>query len=405
MSFDLTEHARCESERLTGEARLERRPLDPVLLHPDELGVVEGPRLLPELVHVGAHCSATFSPLEGRMVIIAHHRGAHRLAERVAADAPGASVTVGPDLGGWRPGLPVPRGADLLELRRRLLAALGGGAGGVDLDVLEPAQGDAPRLPSEALGEDLGRLAEQVALASGAPADYAAVALLGLVAGFGPGAHETEAASGWVEPVLLWSALIGQPGSGKSAAIKPVDAALAAVEAGAAARQKLRRAAGDEDARLDLCRLDDLTPEAGAIALAAQRRGLLAWAPEMASWIAAQTRYRSDSRGLWLRSWATGGERRPTLANRPRERLARTLARWIAFSGATVLDTVDLRRRVRLPGLRDEVRICAALRELAALGWLAEPSALPRRDHDPLPRVVEIKPEVVSAIKTRLNSS
>jgi hypothetical protein len=73
------------------------------------------------------------------------------------------------------------------------------------------------------------------------------------------------------------------------------------------------------------------------------------------------------------------------------ERLAATLGRWVVATGAHVVDTVALRRRVRLPGLRTDQAVLTALLELQAAGFLALGQVLPQDlRRDPMPRLVTI---------------
>ena len=59
------------------------------------------------------------------------------------------------------------------------------------------------------------------------------------------------------------------------------------------------------------------------------------------------------------------------------DKLARTLARWIVRTRAKTLNLTDLRKHVRLPGLRDVASILAAARELQASGWIPPTVILP----------------------------
>jgi len=101
------------------------------------------------------------------------------------------------------------------------------------------------------------------------------------------------------------------------------------------------------------------------------------------------------ARANWLRAHRLRIEA-DTEAPTP-ERLAATLGRWAVASGATVIDTVALRRRVKLPGLRTESAILSALHELSAAGFLAQGVILPRDLRtEPLMRLVPMNPAAIA---------
>jgi hypothetical protein len=71
------------------------------------------------------------------------------------------------------------------------------------------------------------------------------------------------------------------------------------------------------------------------------------------------------------------------------ERVTSELAGWILEHRASVLDTFEIRGLV--PGLRGK-NVASALRELDDAGWLSSP--VPRRNDEPLPRVIVVDPKV-----------
>jgi len=74
------------------------------------------------------------------------------------------------------------------------------------------------------------------------------------------------------------------------------------------------------------------------------------------------------------------------------EAIAIDLARFIVETGATELDTFELRHGRAVAGLRDENTLRRALGELAAARWLITP--IGKRNDQPLPPSVGINPEV-----------
>lgn len=85
------------------------------------------------------------------------------------------------------------------------------------------------------------------------------------------------------------------------------------------------------------------------------------------------------------------------------EKLARVLARHLVESGTETIDTVALRRHVRLPGLRTEARVRLALLELQAAGWLAAGTVIPRQDKEALPGIVALRSGVLAAARETLS--
>ena len=81
------------------------------------------------------------------------------------------------------------------------------------------------------------------------------------------------------------------------------------------------------------------------------------------------------------------------------EKLARQLARYLVEANVETIDTVALRRHVRLPGLRTEARLRLALLELQAAGWLAAGTTIPRQDKDSLPAVVALRSGVLASAR------
>ena len=70
------------------------------------------------------------------------------------------------------------------------------------------------------------------------------------------------------------------------------------------------------------------------------------------------------------------------------ERLARELARWIIRERPKRINTMALRREVRLPGLRSEDRLRIALEELRIARWVT--GNIPRSPYEPLPRWIDL---------------
>jgi 5S rRNA maturation endonuclease (ribonuclease M5) len=83
------------------------------------------------------------------------------------------------------------------------------------------------------------------------------------------------------------------------------------------------------------------------------------------------------------------------------DKLTRTLARWVVRERARVLNLADLRRHVRLPGLRSAEGVLLAVRGLQEAGWIARELILPdprdwRRE---APLEVPLAPALAAALQ------
>ena len=85
-----------------------------------------------------------------------------------------------------------------------------------DLSVIDNRR-KPPLFPVDILG-DWQPWIEATAQSRSAPVDYVVVALLSLLSSVIGNSRQVSAWDGWVEPIILWAALIGNPSSGKSPA-------------------------------------------------------------------------------------------------------------------------------------------------------------------------------------------
>ncbi|HEX2889238.1 DUF3987 domain-containing protein, partial [Vineibacter terrae] len=203
---------------------------------------------------------------------------------------------------------------------------------------LELTTGDPPSFPSDILPPKWRDWCRHAARAATAPADYVALSLLTVAAGLIGGARHVTPVPAWREPCVLWTALVGAPGSGRT---RGLDAALQLVRAleqhlgsiGDAAR---RRHAGAREAarvharlwRQDVRNLvlngaapDPLPPEAEdplpprrlviddpriqpiADAARGHPSGILLAPDALEAWLAARRRAGLDGR-CWLKAWS-----------------------------------------------------------------------------------------------------
>lgn len=90
-----------------------------------------------------------------------------------------------------------------------------------DMRLLSGGEGDAPSLPLQLLGANLGGEIAALAEAKSAPVDYVAGGVLAIGAALIGNARWIEAWSGWREPCALWIGCVGGPSSSKSPGLDP----------------------------------------------------------------------------------------------------------------------------------------------------------------------------------------
>src|SRR5215470_722242 len=146
-----------------------------------------------------------------------------------------------------------------------------------DPSLLEDARPSLPDFPLHALPPFWRSWVSDTAAAVGAPVDYIVQALLASVAGICGAGVVARITPSWDEPLILWQALVGGPGQGKSAALDALRRALAAVE-------KTTARAGRAPATV----VDQATHLPALLAAAAKRpAGALLWRDERGGWLGA----------------------------------------------------------------------------------------------------------------------
>jgi hypothetical protein len=85
-----------------------------------------------------------------------------------------------------------------------------------DLTLLGGPRDDPPPFPAEVLPPFWRDWCQQTARGAGVPVDYVGLALLTVAAGLLGGARYISPVPAWVEPCVLWTALVGAPSSGKT---------------------------------------------------------------------------------------------------------------------------------------------------------------------------------------------
>src|SRR5258708_4560936 len=109
----------------------------------------------------------------------------------------------------------------------------------LDLSILEEKRGPVPPVPLEILPQPWRDWVSDTASSTGAPADYVVQSVLAALAGVGGAGVSVRVTPAWSEPMVLWQAVVGEPSTGKSAALAPMRRLLNTLE-------EERRAQDDE---------------------------------------------------------------------------------------------------------------------------------------------------------------
>ena len=156
-----------------------------------------------------------------------------------------------------------------------------------DTSLLQSTVEDRAVFPSVMLGGTLSGWVETVARSKNVPVDYVGASLITLAAALIGNARVTDA-SGWTEPPVLWTVLIGNPSAGKSPAMDPFVEIITGFEAEAAEDR-------EEDEPSDWAiHIDDVTAQAAAEVASVSPKGLILVKDELSHW--------------WSRLGQTGGE-------------------------------------------------------------------------------------------------
>lgn len=138
----------------------------------------------------------------------------------------------------------------------------------VDTDLLDNTRASVPTFPLDLLPSPWRDWISGTARATDAPVDYVAQAVLAAVAGMSGAGVWIRITSAWVEPLLLWLAVVGAPSTGKSPALASVRRLLTTLE-------REERGDDDEPARRIIVpegTLGDITAT-----LRDNQRGMLLW--------------------------------------------------------------------------------------------------------------------------------
>ena len=216
-----------------------------------------------------------------------------------------------------------------------------------DVSVLDDRRGTVPAVPLALLPQPWGDWIADTEKSTGAPADYVLQSVLaGIAAVCGAGVR-VRVTPAWDEPLVLWQAVVGEPSTGKSAALAPMRRLLEVVEQ--------ERRAGDEERRTahtERCkRSGEDTPFMasqvvangvdGAALLptlvdivAGNPRGVLLWRDGADAWIGDEDE-EAGHRAHWLAGWAADA-----ITVAPPRRLASSPVRSLARFAVSILETI-----------------------------------------------------------------
>ncbi len=201
------------------------------------------------------------------------------------------------------------------------------------------SQKSPPRFPTEIFGPSWGPWLRQAVEAVAAPVDYVGGTLLTVGSSLVGSTYTAHPMGSWKEPAIMWTALVGNPSSGKSPAMDPVFELVRELEAEMAPsfEETIRQYETDklsaeiaydawkkemkdaqkngfktplkpveantpERPQLPRLRISDATTEAMIARLSMQPKGFLFFRDELAGWFGNFDRYggAGGDRALWL---------------------------------------------------------------------------------------------------------
>jgi hypothetical protein len=214
-----------------------------------------------------------------------------------------------------------------------------------DLSFMDAGHHDVPALPHhDAFPPATARWIELAAKASGAPLDYVALSLLGVVAGVCGGGVIVQATPAWSEPLVFWLAPVGDPSTGKTPGIAVGRDLLQTIQDEHQANDgKRRREHATREAQAKAAHqkwlsevedavnaglspplqpddleipaafvptqflVGDATLESIFDVISGNPRGIISWRDELAAWFSSFQRYSNGTyRPTWLEGWSAG---------------------------------------------------------------------------------------------------
>jgi hypothetical protein len=211
-----------------------------------------------------------------------------------------------------------------------------------DISVLDDRRGSVPPVPLALIPQPWRDWMADTEKATGAPADYVLQSVLAGVAAVCGAGVAVRVTPAWAEPLVLWQAVVGEPSTGKSAALAPMRRLLDVVEQ--------ERRLGDEERRGAQAQCEesgkavpfvpsqvvaaDADPASLADIITGNPRGVLLWRDAPAAWLGGDGEDDGPPaawREAWLAAWTAGAV---TVA-RPRQP-----ARSLAHFPVSILETI-----------------------------------------------------------------
>jgi len=212
-----------------------------------------------------------------------------------------------------------------------------------DLSVLDDRRGPVPAVPLGLLPQPWRDWIADTEKSTGAPADYVLQSVLAGVAAVCGAGVRVRVTPAWDEPLVLWQAVVGEPSTGKSAALAPMRRLLEVIEQERRLGDEERRAAhaerckqSGEDAPFMPSQIVATAADPAALLptladiVAGNPCGVLLWRDGDAAWIGDEDE-EGGHRASWLAGWTAGAV---TVA--PPRQPARSLARF----PVSILETI-----------------------------------------------------------------
>ena len=183
-----------------------------------------------------------------------------------------------------------------------------------DLSILDNGRDAVPAVPLDLVPEPWRKWIADTASAAGAPQDYVLQTVLAGVAGVCGAGVRVRITPAWTEPLVMWQAMVGEPSTGKSAALAPMRRLLRTIEQERCLHDEERRAAhaeqvakGREERPFVPSRIvmKDTGLEAVAETVSGNPRGVLLWRDLPKVWFGDDD---ADDRecAVWLEAWTAG---------------------------------------------------------------------------------------------------
>jgi uncharacterized protein DUF3987 len=188
----------------------------------------------------------------------------------------------------------------------------------IDLSLIDTGRGAVPPFPIDLVPQSWRDWVADRARTAGAPVDYVVQALFAAVAGVCGRAAAVRITPDWIEPLVLWQALVGSSSSGKSPALARVKSLLLTLEAEQRASEGPGEGASEDtrDGEPSRILVANASMRALARAVSANPRGVLLWRDWPSPWLADLGGRGENDRAHWLEAWSAGA----VTVEDPRER-------------------------------------------------------------------------------------